>query len=238
MYKIVFITFFSVLFSSCFNNSTSQNILKPEEVFGLNISEPSGITFQNNNLFIVSDYNGMVYKTNLEGKIIDKIQTPTTDNEGVCFISENNLAVVNETKRKIVVLTKKGKELDKLKIKGKQKHNNSGLEGICFVPSEKSFYVINEKAPKQLLKISKKGKIKDEVKLNFCKDLSGICFDEESNSFWVVSDESQFLMNISLKGKLLLKYKIPVVKAEGVTVLNKRIYVVSDTENKLYVFKK
>lgn len=238
MFRIAFISLFSTLLIGCYSNSTFQNVIKPSKVYKLNISEPSGITFQNNHLYIVSDYNGMVYKTDLKGEILEKIQTPTTDNEGVCFNKKGNIVVVNESKRKIVEVSLKGKELNKFKIKGKQKHNNSGLEGVCFIPSENDYFILNEKSPKQLLRISSKGKIKEELKIKYCNDLSGICFDEQSNSLWIVSDESQLLMNVSLKGKLIKSYKIPVVKAEGVCIVNDKIYVVSDLEHKLYVFKK
>jgi uncharacterized protein YjiK len=238
MYKIAFILLFTTLLIGCYSNSTSQSVIKPQKVYRLNIQEPSGITFYNNNLYIVSDYNGMVYKTDLNGKIIAKIQTPTTDNEGVCFNKNGNLVVVNETKRKMVEVNFLGEELNKFKIKGKQKHKNSGLEGICFYTSENDYFIVNEKSPKQLLRVSATGNIKEEISLKFSDDLSGICFDENTNSLWIVSDESQLLMNISLKGKLIKNYRIPVLKAEGVIIVKNKIFVVSDAEEKLYVFDK
>lgn len=237
MSRVVFLFIFLIVFTSCVFNSTSQNALKPTKVFKLAISEPSGITFQNNHLYIVSDSNGVVYKTNLEGEIKSEIQTSTTDNEGVSFNSEGNLVIVNEPKRKVLIVNTSGEELDNFKVEGKQKHKDSGLEGICFVPLEDSYFVINEKSPRQLLKISLEGAIIDTVKIDFAEDLSGICFDKESNSLWIVSDKSSLLINVSLKGELLKKYKIPVNKAEGVVLVNKQIYIVSDEENKLYVFE-
>jgi len=212
-------------------------VLKPLHVYKLNISEPSGITYFENHLFIVSDFNGMVYKTDLEGVIIDKIQLPTTDNEGVCFDGEGNLIVVNETKRRLLKIDSEGEIIQQLKIKGKQKHKNSGLEGVCFNEKEKSLYVINEKSPKQLLKLNKEGKITESFKLNFSNDVSGICFDNSSNSFWLVSDESKLLMNMNKRGELISSFNIPVSKAEGIVAYNTNLYIVSDLENTLYVFK-
>jgi len=236
MKKLVFLI--SLLFLFSCNSTKSQSDLTLLNSYRLNILEPSGLTAKDNHLYIVSDYNGMIYKTTLSGKIVDKIQTPTTDNEGVCFNKDGNLVVVNETKRKLVEVDSKGEEKAKFKVKGKQKHKNSGLEGICFDASQNDYIVVNEKSPKHLLRLSSKGKIKEEISLKFSEDLSGICFDENSSSLWIVSDESQLLMNVSLEGKLLKKYKIPVFKAEGVTIVNNSIYIVSDAENKLYVFNK
>ncbi|SDX68791.1 Uncharacterized protein YjiK [Lutibacter oricola] len=238
MLRIIFTCFYSIIITGCISNTNSQTNLKLEKVYKLNISEPSGITFYNNHLYIVSDSKKRVYKTNLQGKTIQKIKTYVADNEGVCFNDEGNLVVANESKRRLIEIDLEGKVQRSIKIKGKQKNKNSGLEGVCFVSSEKAYFLLNEKSPKQLLKISSKGKIKEEIKINFCDDLSGICFDEKSNSLWIVSDESQVLMNISLKGKLIKKHKIPVLKAEGVTVVKNKIYIVSDAEGKMYVFNK
>lgn len=235
MKNFFFSTVLLCFFCAC--SSSSQNALKPLHGYKLNISEPSGITSFENHLFIVSDYNGMVYKTDLKGKILDKIQLPTTDNEGVCFDGEGNLIVVNETKRKLLKIDNKGEVFRKLKIKGKQKNKNSGLEGVCFDKKEKVLYVINEKSPRKLLKLDEEGKIIDSFKLNFSNDVSGICFDNSSNSFWVVSDESHSIFNINRKGELIKNFNIPVSKAEGIVIHNSHLYIVSDLENKLYVFK-
>ena len=81
----------------------------------------------NNYLYIVSDSNGVVYKTNLEGEIIGKIQTSTTDNEGVTFNSAGNLVIVNEPKRKVLVVNTNGNELNNFKVEGKQKHKNRAV---------------------------------------------------------------------------------------------------------------
>lgn len=238
MVKFVYALVISILFTSCIFNFNSKNTLQPLNVFSVNITEPSGITFYNNYLYIVSDSKKVIYKTNLQGEIVDKIKVSTSDNEGVCLNSNGNLVVVSESKRRLIEIdASKDKEI-KYSIKGKQKQNNSGLEGVCFVPLEKSYFLVNEKSPKQLLKVSNKGKITKEIKINFAEDLSGICFDEDFNLLWLVSDESKTIINIDLNGKLIKSYPIPIVKAEGITIGGNKIYVVSDEENKLYVFDK
>ncbi|MDV7186853.1 SdiA-regulated domain-containing protein [Lutibacter sp. TH_r2] len=238
MRRIVFLFILSIFFSSCFFNSTSQNILQPTKVVKLNIVEPSGITFYNNHLYIVSDSNSAVYKTSLQGSILKKIKVSTTDNEGVCFNTAGDLVLVNESKRRLIKIDSSFKKEKKYRVKGKQKHKNSGLEGVCFVPLEECYFIVNEKSPKQLLKVSKKGKVTKEIRIDFADDLSGICFDKESNTLWIVSDESRTILNVSLKGKLLKSYPMSIVKAEGITIVGNQIFVVSDEENSLYIFKK
>ena len=237
MRKIVVFGLIFICFG-CIPQQKKEQQLQPLKVVKLNISEPSGITYFNNHFYIVSDRNGSVYKTSLEGEVFQKIKTGYSDLEGISF---NNISktfyLVNERKRKIIEIDTLGKFVEKIKVKGSQKHKNSGLEGICFDGKENALYVLNEKSPKQLLKLSEEGKIIESFKLDFSDDVSGICFDNTSNSFWVVSDESQLLMNINKKGELISSFNIPVSKAEGVIIHKNEIYIVSDLENTLYAFK-
>ncbi|SNR73012.1 SdiA-regulated domain-containing protein [Lutibacter flavus] len=234
---VVFIVIIVMIFSCNFNIKSSNELVVLEEI-KLNIKEPSGITYYKNHLYIASDYNGLVYKTNLKGEIVKKIPTDFTDIEGVAMDKNGNLFVVNENKRTFVKLKLNGETDKKYKIKGRQKQHNSGLEGVCYSKKLDCFFIVNESLPREVMKISRKGKEKESFKIDFANDLSGICFDEKTKNIWIVSDESQKIYEVSTKGVKLKDYKIPVNKAEGITINKDKIYVVSDAENKLYVLKK
>lgn len=77
------------------------------------------------------------------------------------------------------------------------------------------------------------------VKLKFAKDYSGLFYDEIKNHLWILSDENRLLAECNLKGQVLRKYKIKTPNPEGVSIdfANNKIYIVSDSEEKLYVFK-
>ncbi|WP_298365599.1 SdiA-regulated domain-containing protein [uncultured Lutibacter sp.] len=235
MKKILFIIVF--ISSLCACKLVSQKSISVLTEIKLNIQEPSGITFFNNHLYITSDYNGLVYKTTLEGKVVEKIATDFTDLEGVAIKNER-VYVVNENKRTLIKLKSTGETDKKYKIKGSQKKHNSGLEGLCFSEKEDCFFIVNESSPTEVLKVTKKGKELDSFKVDFANDLSGICFDNKTGNLWLVSDESQKIYEISNKGKLFKSYSIPVHKPEGIVIHNNKIYIVSDSENKLFVFKK
>jgi len=223
---------------SCLPKVNSQTKLNLIASFKLSIKEPSGITAFKNHLYIVSDQTGNIYKTNLKGKVLQKIKTNYSDVEGIAINpNKSQFLIVDEAKRTLITLNFDGSFVKKVKIKGKQDHHNSGLEGIAYNASKNKIYVLNEKSPKQLLEVNKKGEVLNKLKLDFSKDLSGLCFDEKTNTFWIVSDESKHIYNISKKGKLLKKYKIAVEKAEGIAVYKNRIYIVSDSMNKLFVFE-
>ena len=78
--KNVFLVTVALFLISCSSKISSQNELDPIRIVKLAIQEPSGITAFNNKLFIVSDYNGAIYKTTLKGKIITKIFTKNLKN--------------------------------------------------------------------------------------------------------------------------------------------------------------
>lgn len=238
--KTVLILVFATLgLYSCTSRINSQNTLEPIKVINLNISEPSGITSFNNHLYIVSDQNGTIYKTTLEGEILQKMKTNFFDLEGITIDTfTQNFWIVDESKRTLITLDSTGNFLQKIKIKGKQQYKNSGLEGICFVESKNSFFVLNEKQPKQLLEINLKGEISNKIDFDFSIDISGICFDYKSTTLWIVSDESQSIYNTTIKGKLIKSYRIPIDKAEGIVIYNDTLFIVSDQKNKLYIFKK
>lgn len=238
MKNYYFLVFLCFIFIGCLPKVNSQSDLKLASTIKLNISEPSGITAYKNHLYIVSDQTGSIYKTNLKGKVLQKIRTNYSDLEGIAINPDKSqFLIVNEAKRTLITLNFDGSLVKKVKIKGKQQHHNSGLEGIAYNASKNKIYVLNEKSPKQLLEVNKKGEVLNKLKLDFSKDLSGLCFDEKTNTFWIVSDESKHIFNISKKGKLLKKYKIAVEKAEGITVYKNHIYIVSDSLNKLFVFE-
>ncbi|MBL4939004.1 MAG: SdiA-regulated domain-containing protein [Lutibacter sp.] len=236
MKKVGFLVFLAIILISCLSKVSSENELELVKTIKLAIPEPSGLTLFNNNLFIVSDHNGIIYQTSLEGKILHKIKTNFDDLEGITIDEDSkNFLLVSEKDRAVIVLDSLGDFIKKINIKGKQKHYNGGLEGICFF--ENSVYVINEKSPRQLLLLNKDGEILNKIKLNYSKDISGICFDKISNSFWIVSDESKLILNINNKGTLIKSFKIAVAKAEGIAINDNNLFIVSDSSKSLAIFK-
>lgn len=219
-------------FWSCESNSQR---LEPITEIPLKISEPSGITYHNNHLFIVSDNDGIIYKTNLKGKIKGRIKTKLNDVEGIAYVKgKSKFLLTDERRRTIVEIDQQGNVLSKHKIGNKQGSKNSGLEGICINSERNELFVLNEKNPKQLIRLNINFEVSGYTKINFAKDLSGCCFYK--GNLWLVSDQSHKIYKVSSSGELLSSYKIPVDKAEGIVIVKDLIYVVSDSRNKLYTF--
>mgnify|MGYP000141076233 CR=1 FL=1 len=216
----------------------SQTSLKKINSFKLDIKEPSGITVYNDHLYIVCDHSGTIYKTTLSGEIKKKIKTDYLDLEGITIHPKTgNIIIVSESKRLLIELNSKGDLIRKTKVKGKQKHKNGGLEGLCFDVSTGFLYAVNEKSPKKLLKLTQQGELEETFKLDVSKDVSGIGVDEKTKSLWLISDESKAIINISKRGVFLKKYLIPVEKGEGIVMYDGKFYVVSDNTQELFVLE-
>ena len=104
MKKIVVFGLIFICFG-CIPKKKKGQQLQPIKIVKLNISEPSGIAYFNNHFYIVSDQNGRVFKTSLEGGVFQKIKTGYSDLEGISF---NNISktffLVNEKKEKLLKL--------------------------------------------------------------------------------------------------------------------------------------
>lgn len=228
---------FFTLFNSC--NAASQNELKEVGRYILEIDEPSGITTDGSYLYIVSDQNGKVFKTNFKGEILGTFDSEKKDLEGIAYNPINDeFAIISEEKRKIYIFGRGGVKKKDAKISGKQDRKNSGLEGVTFNTSNNSYYVVNEKKPRQILQLDDEFKVVSKFKLDFLDDISGLSYDERLDIFWVVSDESRSIFKVTTKGELIAAYPFNLKQMEGITHYKNKLYVVSDAVEVLVVFQK
>ncbi len=142
-----------------------------------------------------------------------------------------------------------------------EKHDNNGLEGITSYKN--SLFLLKEAAPGILIEISndleaikshrfleeKNGFDDDDIKGKKI-DYSGICFYSSTGQiFLIVSDKAKRLFLYDWeKDKVIKSFPLAytkkgkgreIKKAEGITYNpdNKRLYIVSDEEARLYVFE-
>lgn len=74
--------------------------------------------------------------------------------------------------------------------------------------------------------------------INYSTDISDIFYDQTDSSLWIVSDESKRILKLTLALHLISEWSIPVVQGEGITIVQDKIFIVSDPESKMYVFQK
>ena len=206
--------------------------------YDLSVPEPSGLSLgaKGQSLWMVSDQTNRVYHLDLTGKILQTLSYVGTDLEGIAYDSLRNcLWVVEEQTRELVKLDFGGAELARHRILNGQ--DNSGLEGVC-LDGQGTLFVLKEKLPGLFIKLSQDFSIEKQVTLDFARDYSGLCCDTAVGRFWVVSDESRRIYLWDSQKGVQKQFDLSIPKAEGIArdFSRNRLYVVSDSEAKLYIF--
>ena len=222
------------------NNDIPNNILELEASYKIDIAEPSGIAVSSsgNVLYIVSDNTAKVYRLSTTGVLIQTLSYTGNDLEGVSTFTGNKLLLAEERTKEIVEFDMENGISIKHKINYENSDENSGIEGVSYNSSDGTIFILNEKNPGKLFRLRSDYSIIAEYDLNFASDYSGIFYESSSNNLWIVCDQNKTINKCTLTGELIESYSINVTQAEGIAISNDRIYVVSDAEGKLYIYKK
>lgn len=216
-------------------------MLTPEAVYAVNIPETSDLSFGSSTdiLYTVSDRTAKVYKITTQGKVLSELSYTGSDLEGVCYVGNQFLYVAEERLRTIIKLDLQGNQLEQKAIPVEKNDENQGIEGISYAIFNQHFYILNEKNPALLIETDENLNVLKSYTLSFANDYSGICVDNVNQQLWIVSDESASITKCTMKGELIESYRIPVSNPEGIAFdpENNEVYVISDTEARLYLFK-
>ena len=221
--------------------SEDQYILVLDSEIELDITEPSGLTYDPNTqtLWTVNDPPGnRIHNINLDGELLQTLDFVGNDLEGITFdLSTNTLWIAEEGTSEIINISLQGEELQRIELSISQYTPGSGLEGIC-LGSSGEFYLLKEKDPGLFIEVSQDFVTLTETELSFADDYSGICYDCTRDGFWIVSDESEMLYLWNLTNGVREQYSLGFSKAEGIVYIaeTNSFYIVSDSEEKLYKF--
>ena len=241
---ITFIIILSIItLYKCNTNGKQTPIpenLSLQKMSPINVPEPSGLafSFKKDFFWAVSDSNSKVYKLNLKGNIITSFLINGEDLEGITVFDSERLAVILERTREIVIVDTSGREIKRKKF-DLHGNLNEGLEGICYDPINKNFYLLNEKHPGLLIKTDDNFNEIFRKELNLADDYSDIFLSVKDTTLWILSDESEMIIQTDFNGRLIKEYKINVDQPEGLVVdyVNKKVFVVSDKKEELYEYK-
>lgn len=242
IFKFLAVFLFIFAISSCIKEKQQEEkrTIKYLKAYKIPVPEPSGLalTFEEDGFWVVSDEDSTLYNLDKNGDIVKKIKIDGFDLEGVTVVDDSTIAVVLERTREVVLIDTSGKELERasLNLRGEA---NSGLEGISYNPESQHYYLINEKKPGLLIELNADLETISLDTLNFTKDVSGIFYDEANKYFWILSDENQKILILDMNKNLVDKFDITIVQPEGITLSadNRKLYIVSDNKEKLYVFE-
>lgn len=220
-------------------NDTPEEILQPIIAYNLNISEPSGIAYNSvSDLFmIVSDNRHEIFLVDSTGNIKSTILTSSSDMEGITLSPNcDTLFIVEETSKMVVAYNSSGIQLFSFLV-DVATNSDHALEGIARNTLNQRLIILNEKLPCLLLEYENSKEIWRK-EINYSSDISDISFDEENKCWWIVSDESQKIFKLNMDMDIISEWRIPVNQAEGIAIVRDKIYIISDAENKMYIFSK
>ncbi len=230
------------LFLSCSDSEEFDPAKEELELLSkhkLAILEPSGLAADpaGNALYTVSDHSNEVYKISLTGEVIKTYGYSGNDLEGVSFYKNNSLLLAEERQKTIVVYHMSDGTEERHPLSYNNNEENSGIEGVAYNSHDGSSFVLNEKNPGILMRLRADFSIVKTYNLDFASDYSGVFYDRMANELWIVSDQSKTINRCTLNGKRIKSYSVNINQAEGIVLVNNKIYVVSDADAFLYVYQ-
>ena len=248
--------------------SRYQVVVEARPVQGLK-ADISALTFDpdRNSLYTVTNNNPELIELSLDGRIVRRIPlTGFGDPEAVEYVGPGSFVITDEQEQRLIrVHVDAGtrfldaKDAEQLTL-GIGLNGNKGFEGLAYDSGGKRLFVAKERDPMLIYEVHgfphdnpeqpyAVHVVQDRKRDSrlFVRDLSSLQFDERSGHLLALSDESQLVLELDVKGKPIsslslrkgsagLKASVP--QAEGIALDDAgTLYVVSEP-NLFYVFKK
>lgn len=224
------------------NNKEEKISISLIDSYNLNVSEPSGLTYNKNMgcLYFVSDKpDGQIYSINSEGELIDSLPYDGDDLEAITYNNETSILWLSEESLlQLVKLDHSGNELDRIELDFiPYDFQEKRIEGLCINQKNNSLYLLNEKNPGALIEMDIVSLlIKNIYYLNFASDYSAIEFIDSEDLFVILSDENKSAYFWNIEDGLINTFDLGYYKGEGVAVDKDKLFIVSEQENKLYKY--
>lgn len=243
-------------------------VIEARPIEGLD-EDISALTFDpdRNSLFTVTNKSPELIELSLEGRILRRVPlTGFGDPEAVEYVGRDSYVITDEREQRLirVRLTDDtpfldAKDAEQLTL-GIGLNGNKGFEGLAYDQQGKRLFVAKERDPmliyevhgfphdnpEQPYAVHVVQDSKRDSKL-FVRDLSSLQFDERSGHLLALSDESQLVLELDVKGRPLASLSLrkgfqglsqSVPQAEGIAMDDAgTLYLVSEP-NLFYVFKK
>jgi uncharacterized protein YjiK len=218
------------------NSTLPVKSLSLISVTTLSVGEPSGLAYapKTGKFYMISDSRPEIFVIDTTGKVLSSIPVNATDMEGIALSANaDTFYVVEETASQITRFLPNGTKVSSqpVAIATDPRH---ALEGITVNP-DGHLMVLNEKTPTALVEFAGTTEVR-RFTLTETSDISDICYDSVTDAWWVVSDEARKLMKYSRQGQLLGVWATTLEQGEGVAFIGDKLYLVSDSDAKFYVF--
>jgi uncharacterized protein YjiK len=202
----------------------------------IELDEPSDLTIVDGVLYTVSDAHSRVYELDLDGETTTVLDIEGRDLEALAFDdARGEFLVAGERSARIWHLRDDGERYDPFDVDADD--GNSGIEGLAF-DRDGHLYVAKEKDPARIFELDREGNVLRDDKIRFADDLSALAFDPGDGHLYALSDEEHALYRLDENRDVELAWRLPVEHPEGIAFDGDLVYVVSDSEERLYVFER
>lgn len=200
----------------------------------VDIDEPSDLAFASGTLWAVSDRHSKLYQIDEHGDVRTKIDIDATDLEALAIGDDGRFYVGEESSATIWQLGRNGEREASFEIDTTD--GNSGIEGLAF-DADGAMYVAKEKNPATIIVLDPSGDEIDRAKLDFADDLSALAYNRHDGHLYALSDVEHKLFRLDSELERITSWKLPVRQPEGLAFDGSTVYVVSDSDERLYIFE-
>lgn len=198
----------------------------------LEVDEPSDLALVDGRLYTVSDAHSKIYGISRDGDVETEIDIDGHDMEALAFDTERGeFLVADESKAKIWHIDASGARRDAIELDADD--GNSGIEGLAFDDTGRLF-VAKEKDPARIYILDRDGTVLERKKIDFAADLSALAFDSETGRLYALSDQDRAVFRLDADLEVEYAWRVPCEKPEGLAIEGGRLYIASDSEERLY----
>lgn len=205
----------------------------------IDVPEASGLAWDpaQRVLLAIGDDCGTMYEIALGDaprvtKVIPLERGDRHDLEGIALTADGRVLVASEKKRAILVYSRDGRLLDVVDVAITGNKKNAGLEGLAVDRASGRIFAVHERAPRRLLELDASFAVIADTAIDVFDDLSSICACD--GALWILSDDSSAVacFDEGPAGWVLRRtWSLDRDAAEGIEVVDDRLYVVFDAED-------
>lgn len=202
----------------------------------LEVDEPSDLTIVGGKLYTVSDRHSKIYEIQPDGDVKDEINVDGSDLEALAWDGgREQFVIAGENSANIWYVDQDGERDDSVELDDADEAN-SGIEGLA-VGRRGHLFVAKEKDPARIFELDREGNEVDRKKIEFADDLSALAWNPEDGRLYALSDQDHALYRLDADFGLDTAWRLPVDHPEGIAFDGDLLYVVSDSEQRIYTFE-
>lgn len=199
----------------------------------MDVDEPSDLAIAGGRLFTVSDVHSRIYEISRGGHIEDALDVDARDLEALAIDPvTGEFAIADEGDAKVWFVDDRGERTRAFEVDGAA-DGNSGIEGLAFDDAG-VLYVAKEKDPARIYILDTEGAELARARIDYADDLSALAWNPTDGHLYALSDTERSLFRLDANLERDAAWRLPIEQPEGLAFDGTTLYVVSDSEERIY----